>query len=118
MADPNKSGFIGFEDASKAVAFIIFSNNLFVAADSSNTGKLTLEQMKGQLPWLGITNLQPGQAEGLFQKFDADKSYATTTTNRKSSKVSLGFLCSNTLEFSEFVALALALRFPNLAALL
>jgi len=61
--------------ADTSTLLIIRSEALSVALtnfSSDQTQKLTLEQMKSQLPWLGITDVQPGQAEALFAKFDAD----------------------------------------------
>lgn len=95
MADPAHSGHVSFESFVKVIAFIQFAWNRFAAADSEQKGSLSFEAFKTELPWLGITAAGDDQARGIFNKFDTDK--------------------SNSIEFPEFVATVLALKFPELA---
>eukprot|EP01122_Echinamoeba_exundans_P002538 TRINITY_DN1247_c0_g1_i1.p2 TRINITY_DN1247_c0_g1~~TRINITY_DN1247_c0_g1_i1.p2 ORF type:complete len:217 (-),score=81.11 TRINITY_DN1247_c0_g1_i1:78-728(-) len=95
MADPTHSGWVGFEAFVKVIAFISFAWNRFAAADQAQKGSLTFEAFKTELPWLGIAAASDDQARSIFNKFDTDH--------------------SNSIEFPEFVATVLAMKFPELA---
>lgn len=95
ITDRNKAGTFDFASLVASIAFICFARNNFNEADANQSGKLSLEQVEGKLPYLGLANASHDQALKIFQAADLDN--------------------SGTVEFEEFVGLVVKLKFPELA---
>jgi Ca2+-binding EF-hand superfamily protein len=95
LTDPTHSGGFDFNSFVTTLLFIRFALNLFGSADSEGKGHLTFQQLEGLLPNLNIHGASPQQAKAIFDAHDLDK--------------------SGTMDPFEFIDLALALKFPQLA---
>jgi Ca2+-binding EF-hand superfamily protein len=95
MVDREKKGAYSFDQLVTLLAFVRFCFNHFTEADADQGGSLDIEEVKSKLVWLGISGATDDQVKATFEKYDLDK--------------------SNSLEFEEFVGMAISLKFPELA---
>jgi len=95
LTDSTHSGSFDYNNLVTTLLFIRFALNLFASADTEGKGHLTFQQMEGLLPNLNIHGASPAQAKVIFDTHDLDK--------------------SGTMDPFEFIDLALALKFPQLA---
>jgi hypothetical protein len=95
LTDSTNSGSFEYNNLVTTILFIRFALNLFGSADAEGKGHLTFQQMEGLLPNLNIHGASPAQAKAIFDAHDLDK--------------------SGTMDPFEFIDLALALKFPQLA---